>query len=87
MVWIHLLAIDPLEVEVVEPVDDEGAPQRQTDHRVPLRVDGQLVQTPHLSQRRQLEKATNVGFQKDQVLPGKETALINKHLQCYTRHL
>lgn len=56
---------------MVEPVDDEGAPQRQTDHRVPLRVDGQLVQAPHLSQRRQLEKTTNVGFQKDQVLPEK----------------
>lgn len=61
-VWMHLLAVDPLEVEVVEPVDDEGAPQRQTDHRVPLRVDGQLIQTPHLSQCGQLEKATNVGF-------------------------
>lgn len=87
MVWIHLLAIDPLEVEVVEPVDDEGAPQRQTDHWVPLRVDGQLVQAPHLSQRCQLEKATNVGFQKDQVLPGKVTGFINQHLQCNTQHL
>lgn len=80
MDWIHLLAIDPLQVEVVEPVDDEGAPQRQTDHRVPLRVDGQLVQTPHLSQRRQLEKTTDVGFQKDQVLPEKVTGFMNEHL-------
>lgn len=45
----HLLAIDPLEVEVVETVDDKRAPQGQTDHWVALRVDGQLVQAPHLS--------------------------------------
>lgn len=39
----HLLAIDPLQVEVVEAVDDEGAPQSQADHWVALWMDGQLV--------------------------------------------
>lgn len=67
----HLLAIDPLQVEVVEAVDDKRAPQSQTDHWVALRVDGQLVQTPHLSQGRQLGQAADVGFQKDQVLQKK----------------
>lgn len=67
----HLLAIDPLQVEVVEAVDDEGAPQSQTDHRVALWVDGQLVQTPHLSQGRQLGQTADVGFQEDQVLRKK----------------
>ncbi len=67
----HLLAIDPLQVEVVEAVDSEGAPQSQTDHCVAFWVDGQLVQTPHLSQGRQLGQAADVGFQKDQVLQKK----------------
>lgn len=67
----HLLAIDPLQVEVVEAVDDEGAPQSQTDHWIALWVDGQLVQTPHLSQGRQLGQAADVGFQEDQMLHEK----------------
>lgn len=69
----HLLAVDPLQVEVVEAVDDEGAPQSQADHRVALRVDGQLVQTPHLSQGRQLGQAADVGFQEDQMLQEEES--------------
>lgn len=70
----HLLAIDSLQVEVVEAVDDERAPQSQTDHWVSLRVDGQLIQTSHLSQGGQLRQAADVGFQEDQVLWKKEQA-------------
>ncbi|TNN48485.1 hypothetical protein EYF80_041316 [Liparis tanakae] len=55
-------------VEVVEAVDGEGAPQSQADHWVALQVDGQLVQTLHLSQGRQLGQTADVGFQEDQVL-------------------
>lgn len=68
----HLLAVDPLQVEVVEAVDDEGAPQSQTDHWIALWVDGQLVQTPHLSQGRQLGQTADVGFQEDHVLQKRE---------------
>lgn len=57
---------------MVEAVDDEGAPQSQTDHWITLWMDGQLVQTPHLSQRRQLGQTADVGFQEDQVLQKKQ---------------
>lgn len=67
----HLLAIDPLQVEVVEAVNNEGTPQSQTNHWITLRVDGQLVQTPHLSQGCQLGQTADVGFQEDQVLQKK----------------
>lgn len=60
-----LLAVDPLQVEVVEAVDEEGAPQSQTDDRVALLLDGQLVQTPHLSQGCQLGQMADVGLQED----------------------
>lgn len=79
----HLLAIDPLQVEVVKTVDDEGAPQRQTDHGVTLRVDGQLVQTPHLSQGRQLEQTADVGFQEDQVLQEKARGFVEAKYLLY----
>lgn len=68
----HLLAVDPLQVEVVEAVHGEGAPQSQADHGVSIRLDGQLVETPHLSQRRQLGQTADVGFQEDQVLQQKQ---------------
>ena len=68
----HLLAIDLQQVKVVEAVDDEGAPQSQTDHGVSLRVNGQLIQTPHLSQGCQLRQTADVGFQEDQVLWKKQ---------------
>lgn len=45
----HLLTIDLLQVEVMETVDDKGAPQSQTDHWIALWMDGQLLQPSHLS--------------------------------------
>lgn len=80
---IHLLAVDPLQVEVVKTVNDEGAPQRQTNHGVTLRVDGQLVQTPHLSQGRQLEQTADVGFQEDQVLQEKARGFVEVKYLLY----
>lgn len=56
---------------MVEAVNDEGPPQGQTDHWIALRVDGQLVQTPHLSQGCQLGQTADVSFQEDQVLQKK----------------
>lgn len=53
---------------MVEAVDEERAPQGQTDHRVALGVDGQLVKAPHLSQGGELGQAADVGFQEDEVL-------------------
>lgn len=58
----HLLAVDPLQVEVLEPVDEEGTPQSQPDHGVPLGMDRQLLQTPHLSQGRQLHQLLDAAF-------------------------
>lgn len=70
----HLLAIDPLQVEVLQSVDDEGAPQSQADHGVALRMDGQLLQAPDLSQGRQLHQPLDAALQEDQVLQ-KEVVL------------
>lgn len=58
----HLLAVDPLQVEVLEPVDEEGTPQSQPDHGVPLGMDRQLLQAPHLSQSRQLHQLLDAAF-------------------------
>ena len=74
----HLLAIDLLQVEVVETVDDKGAPQSQTDHRITLCVDGQLFQAPHLSQGRQLGETADVGFQEDQMLQREQQVCVRQ---------
>lgn len=57
---------------MVESVDDEGAPQSQTEHWVAFWVDGKPVQTPDLSQGCQLWETADVGFQEDQMLSVKK---------------
>lgn len=41
---VHLCAIDSLQVQVVESVDEEGSPQSQADYRVSLWINGHLLQ-------------------------------------------
>lgn len=65
-----LQVVDLVQVEVVQAVDEEGSPQGKADYRVPLWVDGQLVQTSHLGQSSQLGKTADVGLQENQVLYG-----------------
>lgn len=75
-----LLAVDSLQVKVVEAVDNEGAPQGEAHHRVTLRVDGQLVQTANLSQCSQLRQTADVGFQENKML--HEQTKTKKILTC-----